>query len=438
MFQFGQPFAFVFAASLVIPVLVHLWRRRKTRTARIGSIRLITGSSKPRSSNRQIRNWPLFLLRCLLIALVTLLLTEPAWNKRPDQAVSGWIIAGPGQWTTIDRQYGKLIDSLRKEGYELRQASWGFPLLDPDDSTTNGRQELSPWSSIRELTGVLPASFPVYLFGDDQLERFTGKRPATDLYIHWLPVRVADTVTSAMRTADPFQIGIWPGNNQTDLPYLMASLRAIAEYTGLEFRIHSFTNAQSSDTLLDCAFVLDPAITTNEIWSSLVNEGSLFRYQGSAVTGASSILTTGVTSLGSATASHAAVLETPVTDPLVNRLPVWKLATGETILGLEQNGSRRVYHFQSLLRPSAGNLVWDGALAGALLPVLFPAHSSNQPDKAGIDSLQVLPDQILNVTNLPRKGADERLRLDRIIWVIALFLLAIERIVSYKQHRHAA
>ena len=64
-------------AALAIPIYVHLqMRRRRTRVV-FSSLRLVEESQRIARRRRKITNWPIFLLRCLIIAMVAMVFGRP-------------------------------------------------------------------------------------------------------------------------------------------------------------------------------------------------------------------------------------------------------------------------------------------------------------------------------------------------------------------------
>ena len=71
------PAALAALAALALPLLVHLARRQQERPTVFAALRWLRAQPRPR---RRLRfdEWPLLLVRLLLVALVALLLAQPA------------------------------------------------------------------------------------------------------------------------------------------------------------------------------------------------------------------------------------------------------------------------------------------------------------------------------------------------------------------------
>ncbi|WP_315822749.1 BatA domain-containing protein [Paraflavitalea speifideaquila] len=193
MLQLLNPIALVAATAVIIPVLVHLWNVRKGKTLRVGSTALLSASARKRATSFRINNWPLFLLRCLVVLLAAFLLAKPVWMDRPRAAKqAGWVLIPQHQLGIAYAQYGTAIDSLLLAGLELHNLSPNFEKIQLKDTAgnatptdTNSHSSLSTWSLLKVLDAQLPAGFPLHLFVNNRLSSYQGARPSTRLALHW-------------------------------------------------------------------------------------------------------------------------------------------------------------------------------------------------------------------------------------------------------------
>ncbi len=72
--------------AAVVPVIIHLLFRPKTRTVDIGSIRFLQHVLRSHQRRRRVRQWLLLAMRVLAVALLALLFARPYWN---DERMSG-------------------------------------------------------------------------------------------------------------------------------------------------------------------------------------------------------------------------------------------------------------------------------------------------------------------------------------------------------------
>jgi hypothetical protein len=84
--SFLVPAFLVGLAALAIPVLIHLTRRQSRESIEFPSLMFIQRVPHKLTSRRKIRNWPLFLMRCLAIALITMAFARPFVQRKSASA----------------------------------------------------------------------------------------------------------------------------------------------------------------------------------------------------------------------------------------------------------------------------------------------------------------------------------------------------------------
>jgi len=95
-----NPIAIWGLTALVIPILIHLWSKNKTREIAFGSIQFLTESSTRQSKRIQLSEIPLLLLRLLILICTVLLLAK-------------WL-----NYETVEKQHAVLLG----EGLKVPQA----------------------------------------------------------------------------------------------------------------------------------------------------------------------------------------------------------------------------------------------------------------------------------------------------------------------------
>jgi len=178
-------------AAIAWPVFLHFWNDRQGRVLRIGSVALLERSSLRRSRSRRLSEWLLLLLRCMLLAVLALLLAGPSWkNTAATPELKGWLLiapaepiaAAPSSFTPLDpeaqRLYSPLIDSLSKAGYE-RQA-----FIDPSNPTP-GAAVPSFWDAFRASDREAPANMPFVIISPAFASHFHGSRPVSIRPVKW-------------------------------------------------------------------------------------------------------------------------------------------------------------------------------------------------------------------------------------------------------------
>lgn len=479
MLQLLQPIALFAVAAIALPIVVHLWNVRQGKTLKIGSIQLLQASAKQHSTSWRITNWPLLLLRCLLIALVSLLLAKPYWQTNLTSTQKGWILIAAPQLKQVHAQYGSLIDSLLQAGVEMHNLSARFEKIQWADTTTaspDSFKNVAPWALLRVLDVQLPAQFPVYIFVNNRLSQYQGSRPLTHLALHWnsfgdtgtfaqttnhafltadgkvrqlnlistgsgnyyrqneiTPTGLATANTSTINTIDTntINITIVAGANTADAQYVQAAVHAIGQYSNRKINT-TLTRHDSVPAGQHLIFWLADQSPPANILPALAPAGILFRYDSGQVVKVTSWLNNQQQSLRT---SQSGRLYRYTAGP-VHGETLWTLANGEPLLSTEEQGGKRILHFKSRFNPQWGDLVWEEAFVKALLPYVIPSQSFvSFTDIRTVEDVQVIPQPAdtggSNSTNisLQHQATD----LSSLIWIIAFLLLIAERLIAHKQ-----
>ena len=174
MLEVGQPFMFLAAAGILIPLAIHLWNRKPPRLIPAGSIRWFRGSTSQSARSLQLKNWPLLLLRCLMLLVFCLLLADLYWQASPTEKeeknalflVEAGIASGKSQaWA----------DSLLREGKEARLLAPGLPGL--QDTLQWKETRIDIWGIMKEADAQLAYPDTVWIYSPLLLRHFSGERP---------------------------------------------------------------------------------------------------------------------------------------------------------------------------------------------------------------------------------------------------------------------
>ncbi len=403
-------------AGISVPVIVHLWNLRRGKVLRIGSIALLTESSRRLAWSRRITQWWLLILRCLLLLFLALLLAHPYWSRRVVSG-KGWVLtsgsAGP---------YFMLVDSLLKAGYERHEL---------EDSGNY-------WVGFSRADKSAPAEMPFYVFTPGLASRFAGERPVTGRAVHWYSYAPVDSASrwiqaawthsgdsiqvlegSSRSTGTSWQRRVVPGRGveyegikvdtgvlryriyadgayRADGKYVQAALRALRQMTGrpMEEGDGGWLFWLSAKPL--------PAITGYRyIWRYAQGKERVLKTWMSGIH-----LTKEITG---ATAGEA----------------VWKDGYGRGVLTREG----QVYTFYSRLDANWGDLVWSGRLP-VLLQGLFGEERADR-DRRLLDPRQVAPVETGAMAGSREAGSEVVSDLRPAVWVIVFLLFFLERIKAF-------
>lgn len=445
-------------AGLIIPVIIHLWNVKRGKTLKIGSIALMGESAKASSKSWHIKDWPLFILRCLLLVLIAFLLAQPYLKKASSaKNQTGWVLLEKDQLKQIDATQKQTIDSLLNLGFELHEFNLGFKQMTWKDTTAVEKRELSYTSLFKQLNNQLPAHFPVYLFANHQLHNFDGNLPSIAFDLKWKTPISTDTLknwnssfagknyeaqsspslTSYKAIADGtsapvIDVLIYEPNG-ADRKYIEAALNAISDFT--ERKISLKTWGADANVEASVGFWLSDQPIDQKHLSKLKTGANLFTYaKGKTKT------TTTLLNLGNGTWGNYPMVQLyqSITPVQPTGETVWSDGFGQAILSKETNENYHNYRFYSRFNPQWTDLVWSEQLVKALLPIIY----ANQDvidfgfEDHSLDQRQLAQGQKelirLNASAVLEKSSIST-PLQQLFWLLAFLVLIIERILSFRK-----
>jgi hypothetical protein len=214
---FGWPLGLAALAVLLVPVLLHLARRKPDRPIRVGSLRhLPPGAAPRRARSRIVEPW-LLAARMLLLTLLALLIAQPFLRSVSPARAPKSVLVLPADLS--DDSLRLLLprgDSLLASGAEHRR----LPMHDL-------------WSELAELDAGLPAGSSIAVVAPAELP-MAGGRPAlrSMVTLHRIdaPARRVGAPASADRA---IRVHIAADSSfRTAAARLVAGLRAVAEMRG--------------------------------------------------------------------------------------------------------------------------------------------------------------------------------------------------------------
>jgi hypothetical protein len=164
-------------AAVLLPLLIHVARRSEQRPTVFAALQWLRRKPKPRHRIR-FDEWPLLLVRLLLLVLLALLLARPVLHGAHDDAP--WVVVAPGAALPLDRA------PLAPAGARWHRLEPGFPAL--DDAATPGalpRGRASVTSLLRELDATLPPGVALTVLVPTELDGVDGERPRLSRRVEW-------------------------------------------------------------------------------------------------------------------------------------------------------------------------------------------------------------------------------------------------------------
>lgn len=174
MLEIGQPLLLLAAGGILVPLAIHLWNRRPPRLLATGSIRWFKGSASQSARSLQLKNWPLLLLRCLMLLVFSLLVAGLFWKQplpESERKVSLFLVeaglaGGKSQaW----------VDSLAMEGKEVRLLAPALPPL--ADSLRWKGKRVDIWGIMKEADTLKSYADTVRIYSPLFQGYFSAERP---------------------------------------------------------------------------------------------------------------------------------------------------------------------------------------------------------------------------------------------------------------------
>ncbi|RNI23536.1 BatA domain-containing protein [Rufibacter latericius] len=202
MFQFLNPTWLWAAASVAVPIAIHLWNKKPARTVQVGSIRWLKPSESKKLSSLYLSDFWLLLLRCVLLVLLALVLAGPRWKHQVPTVAEKHAYLHPELFQAhYLPQISATVDSLALKGWQIHRLQPGFPKLALNEETTLKTfqtDSLPPdttnaWAMLRVLNRSLPQNAQAWIFTTDLLRHHRGEYPAMRAGITWIPVSAPQT-----------------------------------------------------------------------------------------------------------------------------------------------------------------------------------------------------------------------------------------------------
>ncbi|KAF1719578.1 BatA domain-containing protein [Pseudoxanthomonas wuyuanensis] len=205
------PAALAALAALALPLLIHLARRSEQRPTEFAALRWLRQKPKPRHRIR-FDEWPLLLLRLLLLALLALWLAQPVLYGSAERAHRVAVVPGVN------------AAALGEAGLPA-DARWlwlapGFP--DFKDPPPPQAQPVS--SLLRQLDAELPADTALTVFVSADIGGTDAQRPRLSRTVDW---RVAAGTVPAQNPVPPAPLTLAVRHSEDRAPALRY-LRAAA------------------------------------------------------------------------------------------------------------------------------------------------------------------------------------------------------------------
>lgn len=204
------PLGLLALAACVLPLLIHLARRHHYLPLEFAALRWLRAKARPRQRIR-FDEWPLLLVRLLLLAALAVLLARPLLHGAAPAATTVVAVA-PGLDLAAQR--------AQQPDADWRWLAPGFPSWEHPAPT--GAQPLA--SLLRELDQRLPANAALSVYVPDPLPGLDAQRPRLSRTVHWHAVPRAMPAAQAPRPG-AVQLQIGGGEAAPGTVHVLAALQ---------------------------------------------------------------------------------------------------------------------------------------------------------------------------------------------------------------------
>lgn len=207
------PGALAALAALILPIIIHIARRSEQQPTDFAALRWLSERPRPRSRLR-LDEWPLLVLRLLLLALLALFLAQP-------------ILSGAnGRQNYVAVVPGADLRQARLSAEEKERAHWlapGFPFM--RDGAVAASQPVG--SLMRELDAQLPPEAKLTIVTPSIVQGADGDRPHLSRPVRWTIVPGAMAERPAA-VAPPASIAVrYDAAHAGEVRYIRAALTAL-------------------------------------------------------------------------------------------------------------------------------------------------------------------------------------------------------------------
>jgi hypothetical protein len=482
MFQLIYPIGLLAAIGIILPVLIHLWNIESGKTLKIGSVAFLGVPSNQQSRSFRITDWPLLLLRCLLICFLAFLLARPTQRQQIKASEQpGWILVEKANFKKLWSSKRKQLDSLLLKGYEIHDFDVNFASLELKDTLSKAPassvEALPYYSLIRQLDSQMEPGKRAYVYTDNNSFRFQGKQPVIHLDLKWsfLPSArkdtswVSDSYATSNRmvkqttahstsagtyytaalvqpTAEDAQVDtssilvqVYQKQGSIDAAYLKAAVMALAQFTNRKIalqNISSFNQIKKNSSLVFWLSEQQPSAAEIQ---RLPKGVSFFEYAGTKVQKAGTKFQKVDSRIQdqNGLALEDAELYKRTEPASTTGQNIWLDAAGISVLSLKTISGVKRYEFYSRFRPDWNNLAWTNGMILFLTPIILPqaaAEIAFQEDQRSRSATAMRVPLLAGSSTTAITNSYVQQSLSPWFWWIAFILLSLERWLTYRKN----
>lgn len=174
--------------GILVPIVIHLWNRKKVQTIKVGSIKMLTDSEPKHTSSIRPNEWWLLFLRILMIILLVFILVEPIFKSKDNIEPLTYIIEPELLRLSSIEQ---LLDSIPLNAQRVMEK--GFPKVEDYILPAVRRPVPKYWQMAQEMDNLPTDS--IIVFTNGLVSGIRGMRPTINQRINWIVMDTGEDTT---------------------------------------------------------------------------------------------------------------------------------------------------------------------------------------------------------------------------------------------------
>jgi hypothetical protein len=180
MWQINHPAYWWAMLAVAVPIVIHLYNRRRTQVKLMGTLRWLDEVQAAQWNFRRIHQWPLLIIRLLLLTVIVLLLID-LFKKDISgklERLHALILIHPASGDTS--QYRQLAAGWQNDSVNVHWLAPGFPLA--TDQVTAKNKDI--WSLVAEASLRFQTD-SIHVIAPNQQQYFSGTLPRIGAALSW-------------------------------------------------------------------------------------------------------------------------------------------------------------------------------------------------------------------------------------------------------------
>ncbi|MFT6837806.1 MAG: hypothetical protein ACJAZR_001335 [Sediminicola sp.] len=175
--------------GILVPIVIHLWNRKKVLAIKVGSIKMLT-ESEPKSTSSILPNeWWLLLLRILMIIILVFILAGPIFKSKENKEPLTYIIEPE---LLHLKSMEQILDSFPSPAQRVLVK--GFPKVGDYKLTAAKRHVPKYWQMAQDMENLATDSIIVFTKG--LVSGVRGMRPTIHQHINWIVMETGENTTA--------------------------------------------------------------------------------------------------------------------------------------------------------------------------------------------------------------------------------------------------